>query len=255
MRFRMMVAFVIGWAILTSVSNAQSENANKPENGLARLTAGNTTLKQGDKIAIFGDSITMQGGHIQLIDAALKGSDHTKELGIQLLPHGLNGGRVPTVIEGKSPWGDLGAPMQSLLETEKPTIVVIHLGINDVWHEDKGTTKEEFEAGLQAMIKMARDVNAKIVLCTPSVIGEEKKDNKFNEGLSEYAAIIRELAKAEKLVLCDIHQAFLAKLESVNKADEHQGNLTYDGVHMNEQGNALLAEVIAESIRDAASAE
>ncbi|MEQ1905987.1 MAG: GDSL-type esterase/lipase family protein [Pirellulaceae bacterium] len=229
---------------------AQTPELKTDEAGLARLTSSGTKLAAGEKIAFFGDSITMQGGYIQSIDKALKGRDHTKELGVQLLPHGLNGGRVPTVLEGKSPWGDLGAPMQQLLQNEKPTIVVIYLGINDVWHGDKGTTKDDFETGLKKMIALCRDIKAKIVLCTPSVIGEELKDNQLNQTLNAYAEVTRKLAAAEKLVSCDIHRAFLEKLKTVNAANQHQGNLTYDGVHLNDAGNGLVADLVAGAIAD-----
>ena len=39
--------------------------------------------------------------------------------------------------------------MQELIDKEQPTAIVIYLGINDVWHGPKGTTKPDFEAGLQ----------------------------------------------------------------------------------------------------------
>ncbi len=256
MRFQRVVVAAICLLLLMTpwAVNAQSEPTTYKEHGLGRLTAAESKLHSGEKIAFFGDSITMQGGYLQLMEQALKASDHASKLGIQLLPHGLNGGRVPTVLEGKSPWGDLGAPMRQLLQTEKPSIVVIYLGINDVWHGDQGTTKADFEAGLRQMIAMGKEINATIVLCTPSVIGEEITNNDLNRKLGEYADVVRQLAAAEKLVLCDIHKAFLNRLEIVNQANQHQGNLTYDGVHMNDQGNELLADIISSAIVEAAGA-
>lgn len=190
----------------------------------------------------------MQGGFIKKIDDALKQSANTKGLGVKLLKHGLNGGRVPTVLEGKSPWGDLGDTMESLLEKERPTVVVIYLGINDVWHGKKGTTKPDFEAGLHKMVAMGKEVGAAIVLCTPSIIGEETQNNEFNDKLGEYADIIRKIADDEKLTLCDLHDAFLKELRRVNAENKHKGNLTYDGVHMNDLGNALIADQISHSV-------
>ena len=53
--------------------------------------------------------------------------------------------------------------------------MVIYIGINDVWHGEndpaKGTTKEKFAAGLKDIIKQIQDAGAKVILCTPSVIG------------------------------------------------------------------------------------
>lgn len=38
--------------------------------GLAKLTARDTPLRPGEKIAFFGDSVTMQGGYLRMIGAA-----------------------------------------------------------------------------------------------------------------------------------------------------------------------------------------
>ena len=227
---------------------ARAENAPEPAKlspGLEKLTAKDTPLKKDMKIAFFGDSVTMQGGYITTIRAALKNSPNTRDLNVKLLQHGLNGGRVPTVLEGKSPWGDLGGTMESLLEKEKPNAVVIYLGINDVWHGAKGTTKPDFEAGLAKMVALCKKINATVVLCTPTIIGEEVENNKLNDQLDEYSDIVRALAKQGKLTLCELHNAFLDELKKVNTENKHKGNLTYDGVHMNKDGNALLADRIS----------
>lgn len=239
--------FLFVVALATSC-NGQIPTAKNGSGGLQELTAADTPLRQGEKIAFFGDSITMQGGFIQLIDKAIKESANTKDLKIKLFKHGLNGGRVQTVIEGKSPWGNLGGSMQSLLEKETPTVIVIYLGINDVWHGEKGTSQADFKSGLKKMVAMCKEQKATILLCTPTVIGEETKENKLNETLREYSEIIRQLAAAEKLLVCDLHTTFVEKLKKVNPENKHKGNLTYDGVHMNPQGNALLADQIAGEI-------
>jgi lysophospholipase L1-like esterase len=236
--------------VLASAARSDDAAKSKPLSpAVAKLVADGTPLAKGDKIAFFGDSITMQGGHIQMIAAAIRQSPATKDLGVKLLQHGLNGGRVPTVLEGKSPWGNIGGPMAKLLETEKPDVVIIALGINDVWHGAKGTTKPEFEDGLKKMVALVKAGKATLILCTPSVIGEElDAKNKMNATLDEYAEIVRKVAAEEKVSLCDAHKAFVARLKEVNSANKHSGNLTYDGVHMNEKGNALLAEAVAETL-------
>ena len=245
-QFTSIIVIVLG--LLCSLTSAEESKNQVKSAGLTQLTAADTPLCKGDTIAFFGDSVTMQGGFIKHIDDALKQSGHTKDLGIKIFKHGLNGGRVPTVLEGKSPWGDLGDTMASLLEKEHPTVVVIYLGINDVWHGEKGTTKPDFEAGLKEMTAMSNKVGAAIVLCTPTIIGEETQDNKLNDKLGEYSDIVRKIAADEKLTLCDLHEAFLDELKRVNPENRHKGNLTYDGVHMNENGNSLLTDQISLSI-------
>jgi len=77
---------------------------------------------------------------------------------------------------------------------KKPTIVLIYIGINDVWHwnRNRGTKKEVFEAGLKDMISRINAAGAKVILCTPTVIGEKTDGtNKFDKMLDEYSAISR----------------------------------------------------------------
>jgi lysophospholipase L1-like esterase len=242
------VALMMTFAGIASQNvSAAPAVAGKAGSGIEQLTAKNTPLRQGDSIAFFGDSVTMQGGYIDMMKKAVNESPNTKDLGIQFFQHGLNGGRVPTVLEGKSPWGDLHGTMQELIDKEQPKVVVIYLGINDVWHGDKGTTKPDYEAGLKKMIDMCKKAKATTILCTPTVIGEDIK-NKLNAKLGEYSEVVRKLAKENKLTLCDLHTAFIDELKKINKENKHQGNLTHDGVHMKPEGNAILADKISAAI-------
>lgn len=240
-------------ALLSPVqAQEKNEQPKKPSPGLVKLTAKGTPLQKGDKVAFFGDSVTMQGGYIDLMAAALKESANTSGLGVQLIKHGLDGGRVPTVMDGNGPFGSLGGTMAQLLEREKPTVVVVFLGINDVWHGEKGTTKPDFEAGLKTMIELIRKNGGIPVLCTPTVINEEMTPaNVLTAKLGEYSEITRKLATAGKITLVDLHTAFVDTLKKVNKDNKQKGNLTYDGVHMNEAGNALIADQIAMGLVDA----
>ena len=230
----------------------KSGGEKKLSPGLVKLTAKDTPLRKGDKIAFFGDSVTMQGGFINMMAAALKESPVTSDLGVELINHGLDGGRVPTVLEGQGPFGNLGGTMAALVEREKPTVVVVFLGINDVWHGEKGTTKGDFEAGLKTMIELIRKNGAIPVLCTPTVIGEEMTaKNVLTAKLGEYSQVTRKLATGGKITLVDLHKAFVDTLKRLNQGNKHSGILTYDGVHMGEAGNALIADKMSLGLVDA----
>ena len=220
--------------------------------GLELLAGPKTTLRKGDKLAFFGDSITMQGGYIDMLDKSLKESLATGKLGIEIFRHGLNGGRVPTVLEGKSPWGDMNGTMQEHLDKEKPTVVIIFLGVNDVEHGSKGTTPEDYRAGLKKMMEMGQKTGAVVVLCTSGTVGEQKLGtNRCDKGMDEYAGIVRDLAKQNKLALCDIRKAMFDYLATHNPENKGNGILTYDGIHLSPQGNALVADVVAKGIAQA----
>jgi lysophospholipase L1-like esterase len=201
--------------------------------------AADEPLKKGDKIVFLGDSITAGGvgknGYVTLIKAVL--AEKHKDLNIEIVGAGISGNKVP----------DLQKRLEKDVLSKKPTIVVIYIGINDVWHGEndpaRGTPKDKFEAGLKDIIGKIQASGARVVLCTPTVIGE-KKSNKLDKLLDEYSEISRGVAKETKSAPCDLRKAFLDHLAKNNDGDKDKGVLTTDRVHLNEAGNKLVAETM-----------
>lgn len=202
-------------------------------------------LKKGEKIVFLGDSITAGGvgpkGYVTLIKKEL--AEKHKELDIEIIGAGISGNKVP----------DLQRRLDKDVLAKKPTLVVIYIGINDVWHGEKdparGTSKEKYEAGLKEIIGKIKDAGGRVVLCTPTVIGEKKiGTNKLDEKLDEYAEISRKVAKETHVQLCDLRKAFVDHLGKHNTDDKEKGVLTTDRVHLNEAGNKLVAETILATI-------
>lgn len=196
-------------------------------------------LKKGDRIIFLGDSITQGGGgangYITLIKKAL--DEKHKDLGIETINAGISGNKVP----------NLQKRVDKDVVARKPTVVFIYIGINDVWHGERndGTPKDKFEAGLKEVIGKVSDAGAKVIVCTPTVIGEKKDGgNKLDKQLDEYADISRKVAKELKLPLCDLRKAFVDYLKANNGEDKASGILTTDSVHLNAAGNKLVAETM-----------
>jgi lysophospholipase L1-like esterase len=202
-------------------------------------------LKKGDRIVFLGDSITAGGvrpkGYVTLIKKQL--TEKHKDLGLEIIGAGISGNKVP----------DLQRRLDRDVLDKKPTIVVIYIGINDVWHGEKdpkrGTSKDKFEAGLKEIIGKIKNAKARVILCTPSVIGEKAAgSNKLDARLDEYADISRRVAREEKVELCDLRRAFLDYLKEHNADNKERGVLTTDRVHLNEAGNRFVAEVMLKSL-------
>ena len=193
-------------------------------------------LRNNDRIIFFGDSITLLGvkpnGYITIIKDSL-----TKKLpSIEIIGAGIGGNKVP----------DLQARMDADVIAKNPTIVVIYIGINDVWHfitpGQTGTTKGVYEAGLENIIGKIQKMGARVILCTPSVIGEKKdRANQLDAQLDEYAGISRRVAQKTKIELCDLRNAFLNYLQIHNPDNVEKGILTVDMCHLNDEGNRLVA--------------
>lgn len=211
--------------------------------GLDLLTVRDCPLRQGECIAFLGDSITAAGakpnGYARLIDEAVAKSH--PERGVKIVYAGISGNRVP----------DLQKRLDRDVLSQKPTLVFVYIGINDVWHSlhGRGTPKDQYEIGLHDLIKRIRSAGAKVVLATPSVIGEKLAGaNKLDPMLDEYAEISRKVAKETGVTLCDLHQQFADYLKKNNPDNKDRGILTTDGVHLNPAGNRFVADAAAASL-------
>ena len=90
------------------------------------------------------------------------------------------------------------------------------------------------------MLVKLLSAHSKVILCTPSVIGELKdKANAQDEDLDLYSDVIRRLAKEYQVSLCDLRSVFVKYLQEYNYENVSEGLLTTDGVHLNDEGNKL----------------
>lgn len=206
---------------------------------ITSCTGGRMALHEGERIVFFGDSITELGvkpnGYVTLIREAI--AARHPNYAIEVIGAGISGNKVP----------DLQKRLARDVINLKPRIVVVYIGINDVWHWTmknlKGTSKEEYEAGLREIIARIQYSGADVILCTPSVIGEKHDGtNPQDEMLEEYAGISRRVAFALGVRLCDLRKAFHDYLVLNNMENKPQGILTRDGVHLNDEGNKFVAQ-------------
>ena len=202
---------------------------------------------KGDRIVFLGDSITEAGagpkGYVTLIKNELK--EKHKDLDLEVINAGVSGNRVP----------DIQARLEKDVLSKKPTVVVVYIGINDVWHGEKdpskGTSKEDYEAGLRDVIKRCQAAGARVVLCTPSVIGEKNDGSEVNDPkLDQYADISRAVAKDLKVPVCDLRKDFQAYEKEHNADNKESGVLTVDRVHLNDAGNKFVADAILKMFGD-----
>src|SRR5260370_11988478 len=118
---------------------------------------GSIKLAKGDRIVFLGDSITEGGvaekGYVTLIKNTLA----DKDLAIEVIGAGISGNKVP----------DLQKRLDSDVLKRKPTLVVVYIGINDVWHGElnpkNGTSKERFEAGLTEIVGKIKGSGANVL--------------------------------------------------------------------------------------------
>ncbi len=212
------------------------------------ISAEETELKAGDRIVFLGDSITQAGaapgGYVTLVKEAV--AARAKDQKIEVIGAGISGNKVP----------DLEKRLEKDVLAHKPTIVVIYIGINDVWHSQSGmgTPKEEFDAGLRRIVKRINDAGARVILCTASVIGEKTDgSNPLDKMLDEYCDVSRTVAKETKSQLLDLRNHFLKHLKEHNRDNADKNQLTSDGVHLNPAGNRFVADRMLDALGAAAA--
>ena len=197
------------------------------------------------RVVFFGDSITelgvREGGYVTRIGGLAQGDGLGDRF--EFVGAGVSGNKVY----------DLHLRADVDVISKKPDVVVIYIGINDVWHKRSmgtGTDYGKFGKFYESLVDRLQAAGARVVVCTPTVIGERADfSNELDGDLNLYSRWIRDFAARRGLALVDLRKAFLDRLVSVNKENKDQGILTVDKVHLNPEGNSLVAAEIWNVLR------
>lgn len=197
------------------------------------------------KIVFFGDSITEAGvnpgGYIDLMkqDLSKKGLADKYEL----VGAGVSGNKIY----------DLYLRMEKDVLAQHPDVVVIWVGVNDVWHKadfGTGTDYDKYGKFYDAVVKKIQATGAKVVVVTPAAIGERTDYSNSQDGdLNMYSNWIRKYAADNNLGLVDLRKTFHEYSVANNPKNEDRGILTTDRVHLNEKGNAFVASQMWEALK------
>lgn len=196
------------------------------------------------RVIFFGDSITQAGvgptGYITKMTEMLKAAGQDSQY--ELAGAGIGGNKVY----------DLYLRLEDDVLSKKPDVVFIYVGINDVWHKTSsgtGTDPDKYVKFYEALIKKMKAQNIRIIVCTPTVIGEKNDNSNAQDGdLNEYSKLIRDIAKRNNLELCDLRKYFGDYLLKNNPENKDKGILTSDRVHLTDEGNKFLAERMMEAL-------
>lgn len=198
------------------------------------------TTNAPTKIIFFGDSITQagvdKGGYIDRIQQMLTKANKNSQY--ELIGAGIGGNKIY----------DLYLRLEDDVLSKKPNVVVIWVGVNDVWHKrthGTGTDADKFEKFYVALIKKIQATGAQVIVATPAAIGERTDfSNELDGDLNRYSDLIRNIAKQNNCQVADLRKEFLAYNLKNNTQNKESGILTTDRVHLNEAGNQLVAEVL-----------
>ena len=211
-------------------------------------TAGaGIAVKSGEKIAFLGDSITQAGwdnpvGYVRLVIAGLAAN------GVQAEP-------VPAGISGHKS-NDMLARLERDVIAKQPQWMTLSCGVNDVWHGQRGVPLDDaaatvegaydekvaergtYKKNIAEIVEKAQAAKIQVVVLTATVI-QENLDSPENGRLVPFNEYLRGLAREKKLRLADLNGMFQEHIKAENKPG--QKVLTGDGVHMNAEGDKLMA--------------
>jgi len=196
-------------------------------------------VRDGDRIAFLGDSITahgvnMDGGYVNLVIAGLRAN-------------GINAEKIPAGVGGNKS-NQMLARLDAVL-AGKPTLMLLSCGVNDVWHGSRGVPLAEYRKNITAIVERTQSAGVRVCILTATVIRENPED-KFNRNLVAYNDFLRQLAKEKNCLLADLNAEMWRTLAALKAAYPGvKGNLlTYDGVHMMPSGNVVMAKGILRTL-------
>lgn len=195
------------------------------------------------KILFFGDSITDASRDRNAAQASKYGAGFVMQIAGRLFEkspvdydivnRGISGNRIV----------DLYARIKADVWNEKPDVISILIGVNDIWHEisvQNGVDVPRFEKVYRMLIEDTKKVlpDTKIIICEPFCLHGSATDEHYDK-FSE----VKDYAKVAKNLAAEFGLYFLPLQKSLDDAAAKYtpDTFLFDGVHPTIQGSVLLA--------------
>ncbi len=200
------------------------------------------------KIVFFGDSVTESNrnlsdpydlgeGYVKLAAGKLRLLYPDAEL--ELVNRGVGGDRTAELL----------ARVQRDVVEEHPDIVVLAVGINDVWHRfllpgsGRGVTLEEFAANYGRLVEIIKGTGARLLLLQPFALNMDDKA-RLRPWLGQFNGAIAEIAAREKLTLIPLDEIFRGLTQDIAPSQ-----FTVDGVHPTHRGCRYIADPVIKELK------
>lgn len=197
------------------------------------------------RIVFFGDSITESGrnlmdrtdlgvGYVKIVSGKLRLLYPEKTL--EFINRGVGGETT----------ADLLKRIQEDVIDEHPDVVVLEVGINDVWRRfalGQVVTPEEFRANYTQLVTQLKATGAKVVLIQPFVLPMEDKQ-RFRPFVNTFNNIIREIAHAEQVALVPMDEIFTGVTQDIAPSQ-----FSSDGVHPTHRGCRYIADALIKELK------
>jgi len=213
-----------------------------------RARAESFALKDGDRVAFYGDSITDQRLYTTFTETYVL--TRFPKLDVSFVHSGWGGDRVT---------GGGGGPIEMRLRRDvfayKPTVMTIMLGMNDgSYRAFDGKIFDAYAKGYQHIIDSVKEAlpGIRITVIQPSPFDDVTQPPRFEGGynavLVRYSQFVKELAEREKLSAADLNSPVVVALEKAKATDaELAKKIIPDRVHPGPGGHLLMAAELLKS--------
>ncbi|MBQ98909.1 MAG: G-D-S-L family lipolytic protein, partial [Roseibacillus sp.] len=133
---------------------------------VAMTAMADIAVKDGEKIAFLGDSITQAGarpnGYVRL---AIRGLESA----------GVKASAIPAGISGHKS-NQMLARLERDVLSKKPNWMTLSCGVNDVWHGKRGVNLADYKTNITKIVDRCQEAGVKVVLLTSTMIGEDENN-------------------------------------------------------------------------------
>ena len=213
------------------------------------------------KVVALGSSTTAPRGLVEYVycdrlDTVLR----DRGLPVEIVNSGVGGSTTEHSLER----------FKSDVLDHDPELVIIMLGANDsaidVWKDPPASTprvaKQRYAENLRHFVKTLKARNVKVILMAPppfrwtaklkQLYGKPPYDVNdpwgFSAKLAEYCDVVRAVAREEGLPLVDAFNVF----QEYDRVDgQSVDDLFLDGMHPNDKGHAIIAELLVPLVQEA----
>lgn len=197
------------------------------------------------KIVFFGDSITESNrnlldpndlgvGYVKIAAGKLRLLYPDAEL--EILNRGVGGDRTAELLQR----------VQTDIVDEHPDVVVLAIGVNDVWHRfllGKEVTLERFTENYEKLVEIIKGTGAKLLLLQPFVLNMEDKP-RLRPYLQKFNGAISEIAAREDLTLIPLDEIFTGLTQDIKPEQ-----FSVDGVHPTHRGCRYIADLVIKELK------
>ena len=228
--------------------------------GAAEVASPGDLVRAASRIAVLGDSITMDGRWVAYLVAWMEEQGFTADvINVGLSSETTSGLTEVHHANVTFPRPDLFERLDSVLRVTSPDLVIAMYGMNCGSYQPLDAGRfARFRQGMERLHATVEQAGANIVHLTPPIY-DKQPGNPGPAAEADYEEVLQAYAewllskRADGWAVVDIHGPMKAALEDGRRTDP-EFTLTPDCIHPNDAGHWVICRAFIAGLGDAAAA-